>query len=427
MYWENRKDRAGKPYYSFVQWDPKQRRNVRLRRSEVPANIATDAQADTFCRLRESEIEAAILRIERKLSWQKKFYDFIDLLELFEAEMKRRAPNSWKGPLYYFRQYALDFFLNVKQSNNINNWPLYYEEFRDWLGTVQTGRRTKNSLLATNSRNNVICALNSFLNIMWRKGKCDLQPKCAKFPAHMRAKRTAAHVLSEDEVGVIYQRLQMADALAADFFLMLVNTGMRLSEGLGVSLADFFTGRPEDKLIPSALDRHSLPCFGYIALESQVSRAGSPRGANGHVDRKPLKGRQTMDASSGRVIPLLDKATFNVLARRHNEQVDLLSGEKFGGDRRDYLLFDGLNKSNYTRLLQEAYKGTAFTYKSPHCARHTFATNLAGLTGADTGFCQLVLGHNDSETTLGYVHLFEQINRKARAKEQTKSKIALIE
>src|SRR4051794_34092737 len=129
MYWVRRNDRQGKSYYSFVQWDPKQRRNIRLRRSEVPANVATDAQADAFCKVREAETEAAKFRIERKLSWQKTFYNFEDLLEIFEIELKRRAPNSWRGPLYYFRQYALDFFLNEKQSNNINNWPLYFEEF----------------------------------------------------------------------------------------------------------------------------------------------------------------------------------------------------------------------------------------------------------------------------------------------------------
>ena len=70
---------------------------------------------------------------------------------------------------------------------------------------------------------------------------------------------------------------------------------------------------------------------------------------------------------------------------------------------------------------------TAFKHKSPHCARHTFATNLAGLTHADTGFCRLVLGHKDEDTTLGYVHLFEQINRQARSKVLVKTKIALVD
>lgn len=86
-----------------------------------------------------------------------------------------------------------------------------------------------------------------------------------------------------------------------------------------------------------------------------------------------------------------------------------------------------MDKNRFSRLLREAYQGTRFTHKSPHCARHTFATNFAGMTNADTGLCRLVLGHRDEDTTLGYVHLFEQINRQARAKELVKTKIALVD
>lgn len=63
----------------------------------------------------------------------------------------------------------------------------------------------------------------------------------------------------------------------------------------------------------------------------------------------------------------------------------------------------------------------------PVWTRHSFATNFAGLTNADTGLCRLVLGHRDEETTLGYVHLFEQLNRQARAKTLVKTKIDLID
>ena len=206
-----------------------------------------------------------------------------------------------------------------------------------------------------------------------------------------------------------------------------MNTGLRLSEGLGLSLSDFFPGSPDKKTIAGALERHGLKCFGYISLESQVKNSIKPRNLDGIVPRKPLKGRRRIEAKAGRIIPILNKETFNILAKRFNEQTDLLANAKHGNDKSNYLLFDGMDKNRFSRLLVDAYAGTRFTHKSPHCARHTFATNFAGLTHADTGLCRLVLGHKDEDTTLGYVHLFEQINRQARAKELVKMKIDLID
>lgn len=429
MYWEKRNDRSGQPYYSFIQYDTKAGRNMRLRRSEVPSDIKTDAQADAFCRMRESTEEATKLRIQRKLAWQKQFYNFEELLTVFEVEIRGRAPNSWKGSLYYLRQYAFDFFLNKKECNNLNNWHLFFDEFKDWLLTVSTSKKTKGVGLAYNSRNNVIGALNTFLDVMRRKGKCEQLPKCPKFPAHLTEKRTAIDVISQEEAKLIESRLQHVDpsGLSVDFFVVLLSTGMRLGEGLGISLADFFPGAPQDKLIAGSLERHNLKCYGYISLETQVANSTSVRGQDGNVKRKPLKGRKVIDAKSSRIIPITDKTIFNRIAKLYNQQASLLESAKFGLDKRNYLLFDGLSKSNFSRSLSEAYSSTRFRKKTPHCARHTFATNFAGMTNADTALCRLVLGHRDEDTTLGYVHLFEQINRQARSVELTKTKIELLE
>lgn len=429
MHWQKRKDKHGKQYYSFLYWDPATRKNVRLKRSEAPAHITNDSQADEFCRLRQAENEASKFRIERKLAWQKKFYDFEELISIYEVEVKKRAPNSWEGPLYYLKQYGLDFFLNFKQCNNLNNWPLYFEEFRDWLTSVKTGKKTQLGQLAFSSRNNVIGAVNLFLDIMFKKGKCSQVPKCQKFPRHMLKRRTAEHVIADEEASLIATRLTTFEngELASDFFKVLMNTGLRLSEALSLSLSDFFTGEPENKVISGALKRHQLLCYGYISLESQLQSSTKIRSGDNVVLRKPLKGRKNIDARGGRIIPILDKQTFNIFAKRYNEQIALLESYKFGPAKENYLLFDGLNKNNFSRLLRLSYEKTKYTHKSPHCCRHTFATHFAGITNADTGLCRLVLGHRDEDTTLGYVHLFEQINRQARAKELTKSKIALID
>lgn len=428
MYWEKR-TASGESYYCFIYWDQKERRNIRMKRSEVPQHITTDKEADEFCRLKESEHEAAKMRIERKLAWQKKFYDFDKLLELFEKEAKVRAPNSWESQLYYLKHYGLDFFLNKKQTNNLNNWPLHFDEFRDWLGEVKTSKGNGKANLAIATQNNVIGAVNIFLDIMAKKHKCETLPKCQKFARHLVARRDADHVIGEIEGVTITQKLidECDSPLAADFFKTLMETGMRLGEGLGVSLADFFPGEPKNAFLKGALEKHGLKCYGYIVLESQVAARITFRDKKGQVIRKPLKGRKKIDGKASRVIPILDKKLFNILARRFNAQAELFRKKTFGANKADYLLFDGLTKSGFYRLLMLAYSKTSYEPRTAHCCRHTFATNFAGLTNAETALNRLILGHKDEETTLGYVHLYEQITREVKSNEQVRNKIELID
>lgn len=428
MYWEKRES-GGESYYCFIYWDQKEKRNVRLKKEDVPQDIKTDKQAEEFCRLKESEHEAAKMRIERKLAWQQKFYSFPELLEIFEKKVKERAPNSWESQVYYLRHYGLDFFLTESQCNNLNNWPLYFERFREWLGTVKTSRSTKTETLSVASQNNVIGAVNTFLDIMRKEGKCDVLPKCEKFPRHLVNRRTAEHVISDIEAQVVTSQLIELDKtkLAPDFFQMLLGTGLRLAEGLGISLADFFPGQPTNSYLKDALARNNLKCYGYIVLESQVTSRTTFRDKKGKVLRKPLKGRKVIDGKASRLIPIIDKKVFNILARRYNEQTALFEKKKYGSDKADYLLFNGLTKSGFHNRITAAYEKTQYEPRTAHCARHTFATNFAGLTNADTGLCRLILGHKDEQTTLDYVHLFEQISRQAKANDLVRTKIDLID
>ncbi|MEK6627203.1 MAG: site-specific integrase [Bdellovibrionota bacterium] len=429
MYWQKRINALSEPYYSFIQWNPAVKKNIRLKQREVPANITSDKQADEFCKLREHETEAIKARIEQKLDWQKKFYKFEELLKICEKEAMKKAPNSFISLNYYLRQYGFDYFLNKKQCNNINNWHLYFEDFREWLITTKTIKTTQNNnTLSYSSKNNIIGAINFFLDVMYKKGKCQQSPKCQKFPRHLLNFRDAKHVIDENEAQSIISKLNEVDPsrLSSDFFTVLLNTGLRLGEGLSISLNDFYPGMPDNKIMKGALDRHKLNPHGYISLESQLGDSVKPRGLNNAVIRKPLKGRKRIDAKSSRIIPVINKACFNALATRFNIQCDLLSNQVFGSNRSDYLLFDGLTKNRFSRILREAYKKTKYFHKSPHCARHTFATNFAGLSNADTMLCRLVLGHKDEDTTLGYVHIFEQINRQTRLNSLIKAKIDLI-
>lgn len=429
MRWEKRRDKKGETYYSFVYYDKKLKKNVRLRREEVPASITTDRQADEFCRLREAEHESAKLRIQRKLAWQKKFYDFDKIMAVFEPEIKKRAVNSWETVLYYLKQYVLDFYLNHKQSNNLNNWHLHFDDFRSWLEKVEPSHRTKTGKLSYSTRNHIIGALNTFLEVMHRKRMVAELHKCPKFAGHLLAKRTVDDVLGDEEMDFIEKRLREIEptGLAADFFVILNSTGLRIGEGLALSMADFFPDEITDEKLRRPLNLCGIESHGYITIESQLKHPGKPKDKNGRVSRKPLKGRKRIEPESGRTIPVISAKVFNILARRWNEQNELVAKRTHGENPLDYLLFDGLTKNNYARYLVSAYKGTKYRHKSPHCSRHTFSTNFAGMAGGNPLLCKLVLGHKDIETTMRYIHLYESINRKARTRELRKTPIKLVQ
>ena len=255
------------------------------------------------------------------------------------------------------------------------------------------------------------------MDVMKKKGRIATADKCQKFPTRLLAKRTVDDVLGDEEMKRVEERLREVDdsGLSADFFVVLNGTGLRIGEALALSLADFFPDEITEEKIKKPLDMCGIKSHGYIAIESQVPSKGRVRGDDGLVTRKPLKGR--IEPESGRTIPIISVKVFNVLARRWNEQRKLAKTKKYGTSPSNYLLFDGLTKGGYRNLLLKGYMGSGFWHKSPHCSRHTFATNFAGMTGGNPLLCKLVLGHKDMDTTLRYIHLYEAINRKVRTKE----------
>lgn len=145
--------------------------------------------------------------------------------------------------------------------------------------------------------------------------------------------------------------------IAANMFLVALNTGLRLNELIGLSLADFYPGEPVYKPLTMALQNLGMKALGYIILESQPADPVSIRTDSGIVKRKPLKGKKRISDSENRTIPILDKQTFNTLARLWNTQRDLLEKKQYGSDPKDYLLFQGLNKNVYSNALKRAGLG----------------------------------------------------------------------
>lgn len=427
MYWEKRKNVKGEHYYSFVYFNRNIGKTVRLKKSEVPSGITTDKRADEFCRIKEAEIESVKLRIQKKLEWKSKFYDFNELLDIYKNEMQKRAPNTWENSCYFLEQYVFPFFLGERQSNNINNWSLFYQDFIDWLIQVKPAKG-KSDTVSYSTKNHIITALNNFMVVMKLKNKIERVDKCQKFQAHLVELRDIDDVYSDEEVKEICFQLDQIKIGHSDLFKVLLGTGLRISECLGLSLEDFYLGEPDHETLKNSLNRHGIKTLGYLVLESQIGHKSKVRDNNGVVYRKPLKGRKRIKTGEGRIIPIFDRDIFNILANRYNAQLERLNANVYGTDSKNYLLFDGFTRNTLNAALTSIYSRLSHKYKKKcqHCCRHTFSTKFVGMTCGDFFLAKAILGHKDVDTTMRYVHIFEAINRKVKSRVQIRKGIAII-
>lgn len=115
------------------------------------------------------------------------------------------------------------------------------------------------------------------------------------------------------------------------------------------------------------------------------------------------------------VLPLqaLSKKLFNILAARVNKQRHMLKSQKFGSDRADYLLFGEIARQSFDRHLREACFEGNTKFRTSHCLRHTYATELSGQFHSNTRLARMILGHTRQETTERYDHLFGLLNKTA--------------
>lgn len=422
MYWQWRGKNSKRRV--FMYYDSTLKKNVRLRVGEIPPNIGSDDEADAFCRQKESEIEATKIRIIRRLKWKSRYHNFENLMEVFKNERLKESPNNWKNDIYYMEHYVLNFFINQSTFSNMNDWYIHFEDFKSWLDKVRTAKG--NSELAYSTKNQCIKALNAFLKIMHRKNKIDRVTRCTQFARHLENSKSVEEVIQESDTVKIYNELKSINALAADLFFVLVHTGLRINEGLGLCLDNLVQGNVENKAFHEQLIRHGVDYVGYISLESQPVNATNIRDEYGFVQRKALKGRRRIDPKNNRIIPLINKEVFNKLAKLYFGQRELYQQKKFGENPKDYLLFDGLNKQKFGNYLGQACRNLKIRHYTPHSCRHTFATQFTGLTFGNVFLCQMVLGHRDLNTSRKYIHIWEQIHKNSKSAQQLKTGIQLI-
>ncbi len=413
---ECRKLANGSQYFSFVYCQ--NGRRVRLKKDSHPI-FRTRDDAEQWAKAKEAEIECAKSRVQRRLQWKTQFYEFTKMADEYIEDCKKTQPNSWKNTEFYLHHYVFPYFLDIKKSNNPNNWSLFFEDYKKWLEDEARGVRGSKRPISYATKNHCIKTLNTLLTYLMRQNLVEKSNvyKMAAFPGNKINRRDASALISEDEFRVVHQMLADQNPLAATFFETAFWTGMRFSEIFGLSIDDIFAGELEEGVLKNALDDHEIPYFGYIVLESQPAKKIRDRMPDGSIKRKPLKGKPKIAERHNRIIPIINKDLFNNLVRLYKIQKAKCDKRIFTANPKDYVLFEELTHSEAVVALRETYGMTRFNTKSFHCCRHTRCTELVGKT-RDFVLAQMWLGHARQETTLHYTHIYQQASRVARKKSQ---------
>ena len=177
---------------------------------------------------------------------------------------------------------------------------------------------------------------------------------------------------------------QHGSGIYFDDIVILMETGLRVSELYGITLSDvdLFKRR--------------------LYVRRQLCRTGD----------KPYFVCPPKSSSGIRTVPLSDtayEAFKHAIAHRQKPQIEMVI-DGYGG----FLFLDSFGKpkvamhlENYMRKMQRKFKtlyGDALPTITPHILRHTFCTNMQQ-AGLDPKSLQYVMGHSDPELTMSlYTH-----------------------
>lgn len=320
------------------------------------------------------------------------------------------------------------------------NWSFYYDDFKDWLKTVKPLKWNKDNL-SLNTQNKIIKSLNRFLDMVGKANQKQIE-KCPQYSRSELTRVSAKDILNDDEIEKIQNELKQMRPASYNLFTVLVRTGMRENEALGLCLAFVVEGKLQGKKsqkMHELLEQTELggDYHGYIVLESQPAckpfridkpfkdRFGETWKTNS-VPRKPLKLRNSISAEHYRIIPVYDKEAWNIIAKLWNEQNDLLTERKFGNEPRDYLLFDGLTVSMFYGDVVKAFEKAKLPFRSPHKLRHAFLTAFYAATNESRFLARKVAGHNEERSMAIYSHIGEQIALEQTQKKQSQKKMKIV-
>ena len=414
--------------WRFEKYNPETKRNDVVPIEQIPEYIRNSQdllEVQAYANSQSAVEDSIKFRANKLIEWRTKYHSFESYVDEFTNYQKLRAPNNWGNDVYYLTHYALGFFLTESNLNNINNWHLFFEDFKSWLKKIKPMKARKENL-KINTQAKIINSLNAFLKFAHSKRWVEILHKCPSYKREDTLTVTVDDLFREDEIEPIYQVLQKIRPTSADLFLILANTPLRINEALGLC-ADFLTeGKIEgskSSKIHHGLEKCGLDNYhGFICLESQpakkcirISEQCEDRFKNNweinSVPRKPLKLRKKIDPSYYRYMPIYDLNAWNILVSRANEALDKFDKKIYTSNSKDYLLFDGITAAMFYNDLTKALDQLKLKHRSPHKTRHTYLTWFYDKINEDTFLAEKVGGHRDKRDIERYNHIREQIGR----------------
>lgn len=403
-------------YYQFRSYNPNTQRYEVVPVDSLPEYIRhcrSEEEAEKYCQLRSSEENAIKARIIKRKEWEGRFQDYKKLLEDFGTYHKNNAPNTWKNDVYHLEAHVFPFFLGNKISSNVQEWPIHFMDFKQWL-REQKPLIYNRASYAINTQNQIIKALNLFISYYCKcNPTAQIIQKCEVYSKDMCVKSTADDVLSEDEIIKVWEELKSIRPVSANLFYVLAKTGMRVNEAIGLCLAFLVPGEMTGNKGQSyhrLIANYDLSYHGYICLESQP-RLRLVRSEDGRVPRKPLKSRKEIEPQSFRFIPVFDKKAWEVLEKIAGEKYLDYEKKTWGEDPKDYLFFEGITIATFYADLTKAFEKANVRFHSAHKLRHTYLTWLYDVTSNDPTLARIIAGHRDKEIVEIYSHLAEQVGR----------------
>ncbi|MCB9093353.1 MAG: hypothetical protein H6620_12430 [Halobacteriovoraceae bacterium] len=207
--------------------------------------------------------------------------------------------------------------------------------------------------------------------------------RCSLYPKHELNVKNELSVISDQHKDLILSGLRNLEhntgkkiiahkqgELLAILFETLMATGMRKNEALGLSLDSIKIGKTREDygFVFDAVKENGIKSWGYIYLLDQP-KLKCIRDKKGEVPRKPLKLKKKISAKNSRLIPLMDEEVTKKLLGLMKEQLKAWEEQKYGSDRKNYLLFEGLHYQSLNRALNQLYgkRFIATTYLMDDC------------------------------------------------------------
>lgn len=407
------------------------------------SDIAKAEKYRTSIRAKE-DAKNDLRQLRQRMS--KKYGNHYDYLDSYLKQKKKEAPKSWERSEWHLIHYVFTFFLHENKQPNPSTWVLSFEEFKDWLEKASTIRKNKlsgHSPLAISSLNKIIGDLNGYLAHLFKKSLILIPPaKCEYFTGAEDGYRNGDDIVEEEEYNLVINKFNaLIQAKEAEksrsgiqikriktltiqitrlketklLYIVCRNTGMRISEALGLSFGDFLPKPLEDKNLNSLLSKNNLTTTSYIILKSQI---GSYDQKKNKWNREPLKTKKKISDDNSRTIPIFKSQgeCDQILKRLHVEtkkHFNITDIAEVKANEGQYLFFRNINKniaSGYLKYLYQDLEAQGYKWKSFHCLRHVRATELISQTHDQT-LVKLILGHK-SRVFERYVHLEATLAKK---------------